>query len=278
MALPFAARAISNWPRRSRPSRQLPRPTFGPSPRTKLATCTQRLDLPREFTASPPTANPRLFSSRRNFRYRRWPSIKMARSLPPPIRTARCIASNTAQPKPNASKDKTTVDPSWSSSVYFDPGTKYIWDLELDDNGTLYIATGDTGEIFRVTPKGEHSVFFKSDEAHIRVLARDSKGNLIAGSDGSGLVYRISPSGEGFVLYSAAKKEITALAIDATGNIYAAGVGEKRASAAPQILPVTPAPTAPTSNCSSRTRATDHHHHDHCCFAARCKHFDARHD
>ena len=125
----------------------------------------------------------------------------------------------------------------WSSSVYFDPGTKYIWDLVLDDAGNLYVATGDHGEIFRVTPKGEHSVFFKSDEAHIRVLAFDAKGNLIAGSDGSGLVYRISPSGEGFVLYSAPKKEITALAIDKAGNIYAAGVGEKRAGASPPSLP-----------------------------------------
>ncbi len=147
--------------------------------------------------------------------------------------------------KSTGSKEKATVDPSWSSSVYFDPGRKYIWDLELDDSGTLYIATGDTGEIFRVTPKGEHSVFFKSDEAHIRVLARDSKGNLIAGSDGSGLVYRISPSGEAFVLYSAAKKEITALAIDAAGNIYAAGVGEKHASNnSPSLLP-NPVPAIP---------------------------------
>ncbi|MGA8489998.1 MAG: hypothetical protein WB711_06215, partial [Terriglobales bacterium] len=125
------------------------------------------------------------------------------------------------------STDKSAPDSLWSSSVYFEPGTKYIWDLILDDAGNLYVATGDHGEIFRVTPKGEHSVFFKSDEAHIRVMALDSKGNLIAGSDGSGLVYRISPSGEGFVLYSAPKKEITALAIDKAGNIYAAGVGEK---------------------------------------------------
>ncbi len=147
--------------------------------------------------------------------------------------------------KSATAKDKSSIDPSWSSSVYFDPGTKYIWDLELDDSGTLFIATGDTGEIFRVTSKGEHSVFFKSDEAHIRVLARDSKGNLIAGSDGSGLVYRISPSGEAFVLYSAAKKEITALAIDPAGNIYAAGVGEKRATTRPQIFPATPVPMAP---------------------------------
>ncbi|MGB7599478.1 MAG: hypothetical protein WBM24_04195 [Candidatus Sulfotelmatobacter sp.] len=134
-------------------------------------------------------------------------------------------------PRPTASdKDsaKIGVDASWSSSVYFEPGTKYIWDLALDKSGNLYVATGDHGEIFRVTPKGEHSVFFKSDETHIRVLAFDAQQNLIAGSDGSGLIYRISPAGGGFVLYSAPKKEITALALDRSGNIYAAAVGEKR--------------------------------------------------
>jgi hypothetical protein len=129
----------------------------------------------------------------------------------------------------SSDKSKGMVDPNWSSSVYFDPQTKYIWDLALDSSADLFVATGDRGEIYRVTPKGDHSVFFKSDEAHIRVLAVDAKGNLIAGSDGSGLVYRIAPSGEAFVLYSASKKEITALALDDAGNIYAAGVGEKRA-------------------------------------------------
>ena len=135
-----------------------------------------------------------------------------------------------AQSQAKEEKDpaKPKVDASWNSSVYFSPGTKYIWDLALDKSGNLYVATGDHGEIYRVTAKGDHSLFFKSDETHIRVLALDASGNLIAGSDGSGLVYRISPSGEGFVLYSAPKKEITALALDRAGNIYAAGVGEKK--------------------------------------------------
>ncbi len=128
---------------------------------------------------------------------------------------------------------KPSADPSWSSSLYFEPGTKYIWDLALDKTGNLYVATGDHGEIYRVTPKGEHSIFFKSDETHIRVLAFDTQENLIAGSDGSGLIYRISPAGEGFVLYSAPKKEITALALDRSGNIYAAAVGEKRSGGGP---------------------------------------------
>lgn len=141
--------------------------------------------------------------------------------------------SNHATPSANdKDKDvaKPVLDPAWSSSVYFEPGTKYIWDMALDKSGNLYVATGDHGEIYRVTPKGEHSVFFKSDETHIRALAFDAQQNLIAGSDGSGLIYRISSSGDGFVLYSAPKKEITALALDKDGNIYAAAVGEKRNS------------------------------------------------
>jgi sugar lactone lactonase YvrE len=119
-------------------------------------------------------------------------------------------------------------DQGWKSSVFFDPKTKYIWALALDESGNLYVATGDHGEIFKVTPAGEHSLFFKSDEPHIRVLAFDREGNLIAGSDGSGLIYRITPKGEGFVLYSTPKREITSLAIDGNGNIYVAAAGEKR--------------------------------------------------
>ncbi len=150
--------------------------------------------------------------------------------------------------KSASDKPKGQLDPNWSSSVYFDPGTKYIWDLTFDGSGNLYVATGDRGEIYKVTPEGEHSLFFKSDEAHIRVLAVDPKGNLIAGSDGSGLVYRISPSGEAFVLYSAPKKEITALALDSAGNIYAAGVGEKRPGQG--TMPSFGQPTGPTPSIS----------------------------
>jgi hypothetical protein len=132
----------------------------------------------------------------------------------------------------------------WKSSVFFDPGTKYIWSLALDESGNLYVATGDHGQIFRVTPHGEHSLFFKSDEPHIRVLAFDGQGDVIAGSDGSGLIYRITPKGDGFVLYSAPKREITSLAIDKAGNIYAAAAGEKRggstAAAVSVAIPASP--------------------------------------
>ena len=137
---------------------------------------------------------------------------------------------------------KQDANASWSATPYFDPHSKYIWDLVLDKAGVLYVATGDHGEIYKVSSAGQHSLFFQSDEVHIRVLALDPKGNLIAGSDGSGLIYRISPNGEAFVLYSAPKKEITALAIDGAGNIYAAAAGEKHPGAAPPAMGITAGP------------------------------------
>jgi hypothetical protein len=141
-----------------------------------------------------------------------------------------------------AQKDaQSKTEAGWTSSVYFDPQTKYIWALALDASENLYVATGDHGEIFRVSTSGDHSLFFKSDEPHIRVLAFDPEGNLIAGSDGSGLIYRITPKGEGFVLYSAPKREITSLAVDKAGNIYAAASGEKRAGGnSPSVSVVIP--------------------------------------
>ncbi|MGH9516294.1 MAG: hypothetical protein ACRD3P_11525 [Terriglobales bacterium] len=168
---------------------------------------------------------------------------------------------------PNSKKDGDAVKPGdhtksesdkpgsdWKSSVFFDPGTKYIWSLALDDNGNLYVATGDHGQIFRVAPNGDHSLFFKSDEPHIRVLAFDSRGNVIAGSDGSGLIYRINSKGDGFVLYSAPKREITSLAIDKAGNIYAAAAGEKRGGSSASTLTVA-IPAAPKASDSTTPSA-----------------------
>jgi len=158
---------------------------------------------------------------------------------------AKSESKNAAKSETNHEKEapgdaaKPSVDSSWTSSVYFAPGTKYIWDLLLDKAGNLYVATGDHGEIYKVTAKGDHSLFFKSDETHIRVLTLDAQGNVIAGTDGSGLVYRISPAGEAFVLYSAPKKEITALTVDHDGYIYAAGVGEKKAGLSIAPIPGT---------------------------------------
>jgi hypothetical protein len=118
---------------------------------------------------------------------------------------------------------------SGKADVFYDPKTKYIWALAFAKNGDLYVATGEQGEIHRVTPAGTGSVFFRTEEAHARSMTVDAADNLIVGTEPSGLIMRISTAGpqnaQGFVLYQAPKREITAVAVAADGSIYAAGAG-----------------------------------------------------
>src|SRR5579859_7618669 len=139
------------------------------------------------------------------------------------------------------------VSASGEKTVFFDPKTKYIWDLAFAPDGTLFVATGDKGQIFAVPPDGKGEVFYASDEAHIRVLAFDAHNNLLAGTEPSGRILRVTRSNEksrkensaiaeGFVLYETAKREVTAMTVAQDGTIYAAAIGEKQ-------RPTTPAPT-----------------------------------
>jgi len=125
-------------------------------------------------------------------------------------------------------------------TVFFDPKSKYIWDLAFGADGILFVATGDKGQVFAVSPDGKGELFYGSDEAHIRVLALDTHNNLLAGTEPSGRILRITraenggrkanaaSAGEGFVLYETGKREVTALTVAPDGGIYAAAIGEKQ--------------------------------------------------
>jgi sugar lactone lactonase YvrE len=117
---------------------------------------------------------------------------------------------------------------------------KYIWALEFDHQGRMYVATGAPGAVYRVDPKSgaKPELFFASDEPHIRSMIFAPNGDLLAGTDGAGLVYRLDPSGKGIVLYEAAKREVTALAFGAQGQLYVAAVGEKGRDTSLPALPV----------------------------------------
>lgn len=128
--------------------------------------------------------------------------------------------------------------------VFYDPKAKYIWALVFNAAGDLFVATGDKGEIHRVTADGKGSVFFKADESHIRSLTVDGQGNLIAGTEPGGLILRVGANGEGFVLYQSPKREVTAVALAKDGSIYAAAVGNKTSGAPPMAVPLPPPPSS----------------------------------
>jgi len=214
------------------PTRMLP--IFGPSGSIPKARCTRPVVRPRKYFASIRPANPPWFSIPRTF-----------------LRRGVLFVGTSPDGKVYR------VSASGEKSVFFDPKTKYIWDLSFSPDGTLYVATGDKGQVFAVAPDGKGELFYSSDEAHIRVLAFDSNGNLVAGTEPSGRILRMSRSSsktsardskdsaaakaEGFVLYETSRREITSLIAAPDGTIYVSAIGEKqRTGQAPTTVISTP--------------------------------------
>ena len=56
--------------------------------------------------------------------------------------------------------------------LFYAPKAKYIWALAFDSKGDLLVATGDPGQVHRVTPSGSGSIFFQPDETGARKLLR----------------------------------------------------------------------------------------------------------
>ena len=173
--------------------------------RMMRATSTPPQDLPRAYTALPPDGQATIIFEPQELQVQTLEvapgGVIYAATAPDgKVYKIEHQAEEKGEPKPDKAENKSdsrsdsrsdkdapkdsakpALDPSWTSSEYFAPGTKYIWDLVLDKAGNLYVATGDHGEIYKVTPKGEHSLFFKSDDTHIRVLALDAQGERDCG-------------------------------------------------------------------------------------------------
>lgn len=102
-----------------------------------------------------------------------------------------------------------------------------VWSVVEDRQRNLYIATGDDGKLYRLTPDGKLSVAFDSDESEILCLTTGPDGAVYAGTGPGGLIVRIAPGETARVIYRSPEAYIWSLAIDATGQALYAGTGPK---------------------------------------------------
>jgi hypothetical protein len=115
----------------------------------------------------------------------------------------------------------------------------HVWDVVEDKEGSLYVATGDEGKLYKVTADGKVSVAYDSQESQILCLALAPDGSVYAGTGPSGLVVRLAPDGNSRVVYDSPESYVWCLALDPKGEKLYAGTGPKG-----RIYQVTPDGTA----------------------------------
>jgi len=117
----------------------------------------------------------------------------------------------------------------------FEPNdAKYIFAIETDNVGNIYLGTGPEGKIYVLDPSGKVAqLVYDSPDKNILSIKAGQDGFVYAGSDTRGLVYKINPRNKtATVLYDSEEPEISALlfaggAPSERGNLYAAATSAK---------------------------------------------------
>ncbi len=105
------------------------------------------------------------------------------------------------------------------------PAEEFYLSLASAPDGTLFLGTGHSGKVFKVSRGGKPDLYFQAGEMDVTSLALGSNGILYAGTSPNGKIYKIKEKGKAEVFFDPGEKYIWALLPADEGGLLAA-VGE----------------------------------------------------
>lgn len=123
-----------------------------------------------------------------------------------------------------SSDGKITIAPALEK--IYDTKEALIWDQCAGPDGTLYLASGNNGKIFKISKSGKGELFCDLEELEVYAITMDKKmdkkGVIFAGASPGGKIYRIGPDGEPSLFYETQEDYIWDLLFDGEQNLYVA--------------------------------------------------------
>ena len=100
-----------------------------------------------------------------------------------------------------------------------------IWSISQAEDGTLYMATGHRGRIYRVHPNGKADLLWSSQQPEIFAVAAGPDGAVYAGTSPNGKVYRIERNGKATEYFDPKSTYVWSLAFGPDKALYV-GTGD----------------------------------------------------
>jgi hypothetical protein len=112
-----------------------------------------------------------------------------------------------------------------ATSIY-DASAPFLWSMVSAPDGSMYVGSGNEGQVYRIDSTGKGSVFFDAEELEVHALALAPAGGVYAATSPDGKVYKLDAMGRSTVLFDPPDKYIWGLAVDKSGSVFAA-TGDK---------------------------------------------------
>jgi len=113
-----------------------------------------------------------------------------------------------------------------SAAPVYEASAPFLWAAATAPDGTLYVGSGNEGQVFKIDANGRGQVFFDSDELEVHALAAAPGGGVYVATSPNGKIYKVDATGKATTFYDPPDAYIWSLAVDRTGTVFA-GTGDK---------------------------------------------------
>ena len=113
-----------------------------------------------------------------------------------------------------------------TTSPVYEASAPFLWAVAAAPDGTLYVGSGNEGQVYKIDANGRGQVFFDSDELEVHALAVAPGGGVYVATSPNGKIYKADAAGKAATFYDPPDAYIWTLAVDRTGTVFA-GSGDK---------------------------------------------------
>ncbi|OFW03692.1 MAG: hypothetical protein A3I61_01960 [Acidobacteria bacterium RIFCSPLOWO2_02_FULL_68_18] len=113
-----------------------------------------------------------------------------------------------------------------ATTTLHESNAPFLWTVVPASDGSVFVGSGNEGQVFRVDPAGRGAVFFDAEELEVHAIAPAPGGGIYVGTSPDGKIYRVDAAGKSEVFFDPPDRYVWSLAVDQGGNVFA-GTGDK---------------------------------------------------
>ena len=93
-----------------------------------------------------------------------------------------------------------------ATDTVYESSAPFLWTMIGAPDGTVFVGSGNEGQIHRIDGSGKASLFFDAEELEVHAIIAAPGGGIYAATSPDGKIYKVDASGTGTVFFDPADK------------------------------------------------------------------------
>src|SRR3954462_13914150 len=82
-----------------------------------------------------------------------------------------------------------------ATELVYETAAPFLWSVAAGNDGSMFVGTGNEGEVYKIDAQGKGSLFFDAAELEVHAMAPAPDGGLYVATSPDGKIYKVDRTG-----------------------------------------------------------------------------------